>query len=513
MSGVRAPERCHRLCDVNIAQILWNTADAVPDRIAQRDNDLRLTYAGLAGRAAAIRDALIESSVHPGDRIGILLPHGADAAAAFYGVAAAGAIATVLNWLYRPRQVEHVLDDADVTILLTTREWMARQARALERSVRIIFVEDIPAVGSGGPVDSPGHAPVQICYTSGSTGSPRGVVVTHDNLAVGIRTVVGYLGISAADRIASVLPFSFVYGFNQLNCAIATGATLDIVSTTLTPEIVRSLAANETTVLACVPPLWMQLLRVADFSTPLPSLRVMTCAGGRLSPESVRALRVAQPQARVFLMYGLTEVFRSTYLPAEEVDAHPDSMGRAVPGSEVYIVREDGSLCDDEEVGELVHSGPTVGLGYWRNPEATARVFRPNPTGRSDEPFDRAVYSGDLVRCDSGGRLYYVGRRDRMIKTLGFRVSPDEITDVIYASKQVSEAAVTSEPDAQRGERVVAHVVLAPGGSFEALRQWCGVELPRHMQPARWDVRESLPRNASGKHDVLALRAEARPTG
>jgi acyl-coenzyme A synthetase/AMP-(fatty) acid ligase len=244
----------------------------------------------------------------------------------------------------------------------------------------------------------------------------------------------------------------------------------------------------------------------------LPALRVVTCAGGRLSPEGVRALRAAQPQARLFIMYGLTEVFRSTYLPPEEVDGHPDSMGRAVPGAAVYVVRDDGTVCDDGEVGELVHAGPTVALGYWNDPETTARVFRPNPTAdRALPSLARAVYSGDLVRRDAEGRLYYVGRRDRMIKTLGFRVSPDEIADVLYASQQVAEAVITAEPDEQRGERVVAHVVLAKGGTLDRLRQWCGIELPRHMQPTRWNVLESIPRNASGKHDLLALSAPARP--
>jgi amino acid adenylation domain-containing protein len=499
---------------VNIARLLWETADAAPDRPAVRDGDLAWTYGALTARASAIADALHAAGLARGDRVGILLPHSADAAAAFYGASAAGAIVTVLNWLYRPRQVEHVLSHAGVAILLTSREWAAQQSRPLEGDVRVVFIEDVPAAGRAGPVDAAGADPAQINYTSGSTGGPKGVVMSHDNLIAGIRTVVDYLGITPDDRIASLLPFSFVYGFNQLNCAIATGASLDIIGAAMAPEIVRSLARQESTVLAGVPPLWMQLLRVADFAAPIPSLRIVTCAGGRLSPEGVKALRAAQPQAALFLMYGLTEVFRSTYLPPDEVDEHPDSMGRAVPGSAVYVLREDGSLCDDGEVGELVHAGPTVALGYWHDPEATARVFVPNPTADIADPaLARAVHSGDLVRRDGSGRLYYVGRRDRMIKTLGFRVSPDEIADVIYASKQVAEAVVTSEPDEQRGERIVAHVVLASGGTLLALRQWCGVELPRHMQPARWDVRESLPRNASGKHDLLALSAAppARP--
>jgi amino acid adenylation domain-containing protein len=496
---------------MNIARLLWDRAAATPDRLAVRDGDRALTYAALTARAAAIAAAIRSRGVVRGDRVGVLLPHGADAAAAFYGAAASGAIVTVISWLSRPRQVEQVAARAGVRALLTSRAWAEQQVRAIEGIGDIIFIEDIPHEGEATPADADADHAAQISFTSGSTGGPKGVVVSHANLLAGIRTVVSYLDIRPDDHIASLLPFSFVYGFNQLNCAIATGASLDIIATAMAPEVVRALVRHETTVLAAVPPLWMQLLRVAEFGSPIPSLRVLTCAGGRLSPEGVRALRAAQPHARLFLMYGLTEVFRSTYLPPEEVDAHPDSMGRAVPGSRVYVMREDGTPCEDGEVGELVHAGPTVALGYWDDPEATARVFRPNPTAERAVPhLARAVHSGDLVRRDHEGRLYYVGRRDRMIKTLGFRVSPDEVADVLYASRQVSEAAVTSEPDEQRGERIVAHVVLAGGGSLEALRRWCGTELPRHMQPARWDVRDSLPRNASGKHDLLALGTPAR---
>jgi acyl-CoA synthetase (AMP-forming)/AMP-acid ligase II len=178
------------------------------------------------------------------------------------------------------------------------------------------------------------------------------------------------------------------------------------MTATMGGELVKSLEAAETTVLAGVPPIWMQLLKTPAFQTPLPSLRIATCAGGRLSPEAVRSVRAAQPQAQLFLMYGLTEVFRSTFLPPEEVDAHPDSMGRAVPGSRVYVVREDDTLAADDEVGELVHAGPTVALGYWNDPETSAKVFRPNPTAerptrRSRAPSTPATSCGAMRRGGS----------------------------------------------------------------------------------------------------------------
>jgi acyl-CoA synthetase (AMP-forming)/AMP-acid ligase II len=347
----------------------------------------------------------------------------------------------------------------------------------------------------------------QITYTSGSTGQPKGVMMSHENLWAGVRVVANYLGLNGDDRIAGLLPFSFVYGFNQLTTALYVGASLVIERSTLAQEIVGTLRRERVTVLAAVPPLWQQLLAIPSFRAErLDALRIMTNAGGRLPPASVGELRRAQPQAKLYLMYGLTEVFRSTFLNPEEVDDHPDSMGRAVPESTVYVVTEGGRLAKPGEVGELLHGGPTVGLGYLGDPEASKRVFRPNPFASAGGPA-RVVYSGDLVRRDEAGRLYYVGRRDRMIKTLGFRVSPDEISDVIQASGFVTEAAVVTEPDPQRGERIVACIVLRTGSALDQVRRFCGLELPRYMQPFRYVVMDAIPRNASGKHDLIQLKA------
>lgn len=435
----------------------------------------------------------------------VLLPNGIEAAAAVYGCAAAGAIFTVVNWLSRPRQVEQILTVTGARALVTTRAWAPLQPRALQCDTVIVYVEELPSAVVWTPVVREDHELAQICFTSGSTGAPKGVMVTQGNLLAGISTVARYLGLTAADRIASLLPFGFVYGLNQLNGAIAVGATLDVIDATLAADAVHAINDRACTVLAGVPPLWAQLLAVPAFRSPVASLRVLTCAGGRLPPDTVRAVRIAQPQARLFVMYGLTEVFRSTFLPPEEVDDHPDSMGYAVPGSRVDVLRDDGSVCEPGEIGELVHTGPTVALGYWQDPEGSARVFRERRG--ADGAAERWVFSGDLVRRDADGRLFYVGRRDRMIKTLGYRVSPDEIADVLTASGAVREVAVTSEPDPTRGECIVAHVVLVEGRILDDLRRWSAVELPKHMQPARWDVREALPRNASGKFDLTALRA------
>ena len=501
---------------LNIADLLWKTAGARAAHPAVIERERVTDYGALQRLAAAFAAGLSATGVKIGDRVGIFLEGGTDAVAAFFGVAAAGGIAVVINESLRPRQVEHTLEASGASALITSEDLLARQPRRLETQRRILMAGElassVPASVSFTPVSRLGMDPAQIVFTSGSTGLPKGVTVTHANLVAAAETVIAYLGISATDRIASVLPFSFVYGMSQVLCAAGSGAALVVERSPLAAQLVANVRALQVTVLAAVPPLWQQLLGVPAFrDEPIQSLRITTNAGGHLPVPVVRALRRAQPQARLFLMYGLTEVLRSTFLPPEEVDRRPESMGRAIPGAEVLVLREDLTPCEPGEVGELVHRGPTVTLGYWNDPQETARVFRPNPLRPAGTPdAERVVFSGDLVRRDAEGWLYFVGRSQRMIKTLGYRVSPDEIATVIYASGEVAECIITSEPDEARGERIVAFVVLAGGGSIERVRRYVGVELPRHMQPTRYDVRDALPRLPSGKHDLAALRGEQR---
>jgi amino acid adenylation domain-containing protein len=496
----------------NIASALWAAALAGP-RPAIVERGRTTDYPALRSRAMAVASALRDHGVGPDDRVAILLERGAEAAAAFFGAAAAGAIAINVNETLRPRQIEHILSHAEARALLTRGDLLARQPRPLQSAAVVLDVGEMEGDGGAGelpPVRRLASDVAQIIYTSGSTGLPKGVTVSHANLWAGVSAVSTYLGLTDADRIASLLPFSFDYGFNQLLCATATGATLVVERSPVPQQVVAALRAREVTVLPAVPPLWLQLLTVDAFHSPLPSLRVLTNTGGRLPTQAVRALRRAQPQAELFLMYGLTEAFRSTYLPPEEADRRPDSIGRAIPGAEILVLRDDLTPCAAGEVGELVHRGPTVALGYWKDPETTARVYRPHPLRPPGAPdSERVVFSGDLVRRDEQGFLYHVGRRDKLIKSLGYRVSPDEIANVLHDSGQIVECIVGTEPDAERGERIVVHVVLGAQGSLERLQQHCQAELPRYMQPARFEVREALPRLPSGKHDLAAASVPA----
>lgn len=492
--------------DRSVATMLWNTAGDRGDHPALVERGASSDYAALRDRAASIGRYLTALGVQTDERVALFLDRGAEAAAAFYGVVAAGAIAVNINETLRARQIEHILQHAGAKVLLTSADLLARQPRASETTATVLLVSDIPPEPRLTPVARVGGDVAQIIYTSGSTGQPKGVSISHANLWAGVRSVSTYLGITGDDRIMSLLPFSFDYGFNQLLCAVLSGATLVVERSPVPQQIVATMRTTGATVLAGLPPLWLQLLSTDSFRNDPPlHLRVLTNSGGRLPVEAVRALRRALPGAKLFLMYGLTEAFRSTYLPPEEVDHHPDAIGMAIPGAEILVLRDDLTPCTLGEVGELVHRGPTVSLGYWNDPEATAKVFRPHPLRPAGAPdAERVVFSGDLVRREADGWLYYVARRDRMIKTLGYRVSPDEVAGVLYASGQVREGMVGAEPDPERGERIIAYVVLNEGGSLAQLEEFCRGELPRYMQPSRFEVREELPRTSSGKHDLRA---------
>lgn len=493
----------------NIAHLLWRGASASGDRVAIATRDGETSYAALGARAAAFAAALHERGVVPGDRVAIFLERSADAAAAFFGTVAVGGIAVMMADTLRPRQIEYICEHAAARLLVASADLLARQARQVASGIPQLDPLDVAIASCWEPQPRVGSDVAQLIYTSGSTGSPKGVTISHANLWAGVQSVASYLQLGPADRFASLLPFSFDYGFNQLLCALWCGGTLVIDGSRMPEDIIAWLRSADVTVLAAVPPLWMQLLAVPAFAVPIPSLRIMTNTGGRLPVDAVRRIRANQPQAQLFLMYGLTEAFRATFLPPDEVDAYPSSIGRAIPGAEILVLREDGTPCTADEVSELVQRGPTVALGYWNDPVATAATFRQNPCRVAGAPdAERVVYSGDLVRRDEAGRIFFVGRRDKLIMTLGHRVSPDEVADALYASGEVTEAVVTAEPDGMCGEQIVAVVNLAPGGSVARLRAFCKTELPRYMQPARYQVQEELPRVANGKYDVTAIRAQ-----
>lgn len=496
----------------NVAGMLLAAARCLPKRTAvlEAAEGQSTSFAELWEAALALACHLHCADIRPGDRVAILLERGAVSAAAYFGVLACGGVAVIVNEALKPRQVDYILRHSGARFVICAGGLLGRLPQDLPAEVGVIDVDALPeSMPAAGADLAPrtGADMAHIIYTSGSTGMPKGVVVSHANVWAGMRAVVSYLGIEQHDRIASLLPFSFDYGLNQLLCSVGTGATLVVERTPVPQRIVQMLFDRAVTILPAVPPLWLQLLNVGRFREErLPALRVMTNTGGRLPTGAVRSLRACQADARLVLMYGLTEAFRSTYLPPDLVDRKPDSIGRAIPGAEILVVRDDLTPCAPGEVGQLVHRGPTVALGYWNDPAATRARFGPNPLRPAGTPdAERVVFSGDLVRMDEDGDLFFISRGDAMIKSLGHRVSPDEITEALYASDEIVEAVITTEPDEMRGDAIIAHVVLREEGNLDRLKQHAARELPRYMQPVRYAAHSALARTASGKHDSRAM--------
>jgi len=355
-----------------------------------------------------------------------------------------------------------------------------------------------------------------ILYTSGSTGNPKGVVLSHRNMVAGARSVASYLGNTPADRILAVLPLSFDAGLSQLTTAFSVGASAVLMDYLLPRDVIRAVARYRVTGLGAVPPLWNQLVGLEWPAEPVASLRYITNTGGAMPVPTTRALQKTLPNTQIFLMYGLTEAFRSTYLPPDQVNTRPESMGKAIPNAEILVVNEQGEQCKPGEPGELVHRGALVSLGYWNDPEKTAERFKPSPSRPPEIPItELAVWSGDQVMKDEEGYLYFISRKDEMIKTSGYRVSPTEVEEVIYGSGLVAGAAALGLPHATLGQAIALVASHHEGaGDGEKLRELllahCRRELPNFMVPLAVIVRDSLPHNANGKIDRRALADEYR---
>jgi acyl-CoA ligase (AMP-forming) (exosortase A-associated) len=351
-----------------------------------------------------------------------------------------------------------------------------------------------------------------ILYTSGSTGKPKGVVLSHRNIVEGAKSVSTYLQNTADDRILAVLPLSFDYGLSQLTTSFLVGATAVLHNYLLPQDVIRALARERITGLAAVPPLWIQLAALDWPESIDDHLRYFTNSGGAMPTATLAELRKRVPKAKPFLMYGLTEAFRSTYLPPEEVDRRPTSMGKAIPNAEILVVREDGTECAAGEPGELVHRGALVSMGYWNDPEKTAERFKPLPGQPKGLPItEMAVWSGDTVKKDEEGFLYFVSRRDEMIKTSGYRVSPTEIEEVVYKSGLVAEVAAfgVAHPGLGQAIVLVAQQVDGKPADTRALIDACKAHLPAFMIPQHVEWLDcALPRNANGKIDRKTLSTE-----
>ncbi|MBK1696015.1 acyl-CoA ligase (AMP-forming), exosortase A system-associated [Rhodovibrio salinarum] len=510
-------------------QTLRAQAACRPDAPALKAGARALSY----GEVAALQDGVARAFAQLGlarlDRVAVYLDKRIETVAAVFGAFAANMIAVPCNPVLKAPQIGHILRDSGARVMVTSASRLATlSADVADSAVTHVVVVDaaapdgpagiavltwadfLDAAGggpapAGPPVDSD---PAAIFYTSGSTGKPKGVVVSHRNLAVGGASVAGYLKNNAQDRILALLPLSFDAGFSQLTTGFTAGACLVLHNFLLPADVPKVCAREGITGLTCVPPLWIQLTQVAWSEAAREQLRYFANTGGHMPRDVLAALRALFPNAAPYLMYGLTEAFRSTYLDPEEVDCRPDSIGKAIPNAEILVARPDGSLAGPGEQGELVHRGPLVALGYWNDPERTAERFKPAPGQPAELPMaEPAVWSGDLVRLDADGFLYFVGRGDEMIKTSGYRVSPTEVEEAIFASGVVAEAAAFGVPDRALGQAIVAAVVAKPDvtDAPDRVLAHCRAALPRFMVPQQIALRAGLPRSPNGKIDRKRL--------
>ena len=465
-----------------------------------------MDYAGLEDGVGRLAAALKVRGLGHGDRVASWLPKNRITSLLPLACARAGLIHVPINPLLKRMQVAHILADNGAALLLSGA---ARLATLEPGDAAGAILDEEESAGLFDHADALGpsaHDPEDLAallYTSGSTGRPKGVMLSHANLWLGAISVAHYLRLTAQDRTLAVLPLSFDYGQNQLLSAWASGGLVVPLDYLTARDVIRAIERHEISTLAGVPPLWVQLIEAPWPAAAALSLRRLTNSGGKLAPSVVRRMREVFPAADIYSMYGLTEAFRSTYLEPALLDEHPDSMGKAIPFAEIMVVDAEGRPAGE---GELVHAGPLVAKGYWQDPARTAERFKPAPAGSAHSGM--AVWSGDRVRRDADGLLYFVGREDGMIKTSGNRVSPTEVEEAAIASGLVQEAVALGYPDARLGEGIALIVRPDRRGEEEALRAFLKRQLPNFMQPGPILWRSELPRSPNGKLDRVALKNE-----
>lgn len=526
-----------------------------------------LTYGELAVAVRKLTQSLGEIKTEKHQRIAIFLDKRFEFVVTCFAASASAQIFVPINPILKPLQVHHILVDSQARILVTTLSRLLKLRQQIldgkELALQfVIYLEDedsldleprdleglmrlkqdltkirfIPwstfiskAAESSYP-DSMSEIqdqcidqdPVSIFYTSGSTGLPKGVLLSHRNMVSGAKSVNVYLENSSSDVLLAALPFSFDAGFSQLTTAFHARASVVLLNYMMPKDILLAVIKNRVTGLTAVPPLWMQIIELSWPSSVSEHFRYFANTGGRMPRSVLDRLRQHFPAAKPFLMYGLTEAFRSTFLPPSEIDRRPDSIGQAIPNVEILVLRPDGTSCAPDEPGELVHRGALVGLGYWGDSEKTSEKYRPLPAQAQATVCgavlpELVVYSGDIVRRDKDGFLYFIGRRDEMIKTSGYRVSPTEIEEAVFSSGLVKEAAAFGIANEELGQEIVITVVALDGPATQMDEEIIQSQLQKHLreilptfqQPKKIVFRKlSLPRNPNGKIDRKRLALE-----
>lgn len=503
-----------------VQDFLQHSAARLPDKVALVCRGQRLTYAQLDTMANRLANALLAHGLRPGDRVAIYLGNATETVVGIFATLIAGGVFVVLNHTTKGQKLQYLLQSFRAAALLTGTKVGAenRLAEAVSEVQSLKFVvfcgkpRTRPEVGSLPVLDfglvqkeyGAGRPPrinidldlACLIYTSGSTGEPKGVMCDHSNVVFATASIVEYLRNVEAEVVLNVLPLSFSYGLYQLLATFSVGGRLVLEESFAYPVVIlQQIQRERATGFPGVPTIYALLLRLDLSGFDLSSLRYMTNAAAALPVEHLKNLRRLLPGVEFYSMHGLTEVARTVYLPPAQVDQRPGSVGIAIPGTEVWIEDQAGQRLGPGAVGELVVRGRHVMRGYWENPAATAERFRPGPISG-----ERLCYTGDLFRSDEAGYLYFVSRKDDIIKTRGEKVAPKEVENVLHGLTGVVEAAVVGVPDPVLGQAVKA-VVVARDGALTAAEvlHHCQRHLEDFMVPKHVEFRSELPKTPSGK--------------
>lgn len=511
-----------------VNHFLENSATRLPDKVALICDDKRLTYKEINDLADHLAAGLLSMGIRKQDRIVIFLDNSVESVISLFGILKAGAIFVMLNSAIRPKKLNYILKDSGAAALITHSNKLKTISEAVggaEELESIVWVgnvsgshESISRIRSfsyddicSRPQGSSPKPPASlididlatIIYTSGSTGEPKGVMSAHYNVVAAVRSIVQYLENVEEDIILNVLPLSFDYGLYQVLMGFFFGGTVALEKSFAYPyKILERLSAEKVTGFPIVPTMAAILLHMEDLSRfDFSSLRYMTNTAAALPAKHIRELQSLFPHVKIYSMYGLTECKRVSYLPPDQLASKPDSVGIPMPNEEVFIVDEKGRELGNGEVGELVVRGSNVMQGYWNDPEATALRFRP---GRYS--CESLLYTGDLFKKDAEGFLYFVGRKDDIIKTKGEKVSPKEIENILCELEGVVDAAAVGVPDEICGQVIKVFISVNGGGlTHEAVMRHCRENLEPFMVPKYVVFQSSLPKSANGKIDKKKL--------
>jgi acyl-CoA ligase (AMP-forming) (exosortase A-associated) len=520
-----------------VHELISYSSKRSPQAIALQVKENQLSYSQLNKKVMRVAQVYSSLAINDGDRVGIYLVKNQESVQSIFACSVIGAVFVPINPVLKSLQVQHIANDCQIKLLVTNHARLKILMPILAQLPELVTVIVIDAdEHSLAQIKYPEHLSIlswqavitsnkgsvkkttlpmktselaAILYTSGSTGKPKGIMLSHANIILGAKSVSQYLELTSKDNILTVLPLSFDYGLNQLMSCFVVGAKCILLDYLLANDVIKAISKYNITGLAAVPPLWIQLTKATWPDKVARSMRYFTNSGGVLPLPTLVTLRKHMPQAKPYLMYGLTEAFRSTFLPPAEIDNRPSSIGKAIPHAEVLVLREDGSECDTDEVGELVHIGPLVTLGYWQNTAASEERFKKTPERAINaQNTELAVFSGDYVKRDADGYLYFVSRKDAMIKTSGYRVSPTELESVLVGLSGVDEAAVIATPSKELGQAILALIVSSncdKDSLMKVIIKHCQVKVPNYMIPKQIIFLDELPRNTNGKVDTKHL--------